>query len=163
MRALKIVAAVMALLVVAALCVVGYYFTNAKVEIVAVDAQAVRAADAVARFAELRREVEEGVFMGTLYSDAAIGDAEDYVFITYTIRLSNRCLVPIDMIEVQAVGKAGDVLKIGDLNVYSLDANAEGDIAATILTSKDTGALRELVVTYYVWGVSFSLRERYGG
>ena len=161
MRILKIVAILMVALVVAAVCVVGYYFTTAKVSVVAVSAQAVLAEDASARFTELRKQVEEGVFQGTLYSDAAIGDAKDYVFVTYTLRLSNQCLVPIDMIEVQAVPKAVDVLKLGDRNVYSLGARSEGDISATILTSKDVGALRELVVTYYVWGVSFSLRERF--
>ncbi|MEA5146468.1 MAG: hypothetical protein VB041_10585 [Candidatus Limiplasma sp.] len=67
------------------------------------------------------------------------------------------------MIEVQVVPNASDVLQIGDLSVRHLEAKSQGDVTATILTAKDSHTIRELIVTYYVWGISFSIRETYGG
>ncbi len=71
--------------------------------------------------------------------------------------------MPIDSIEVQVEPDDRDVLQLADGKVHSLDAKAQGDITATILTAADSHSIRELVVTYYVWGVSFSIRQTFGG
>ena len=66
------------------------------------------------------------------------------------------------MIEVQVVPQATDILQIGDFTVKSLDPKSEGDLSVRILVPKDTHSVRELIVTYYVWGVSFNLKTTYG-
>jgi hypothetical protein len=151
-------------LVVAALGVAGYYFATAKVTIAAYKAEGVPATQQAALFDQLKTQVAQNEFQGTLFAaDTALGSAEQYAFITYTLRLDNQCLVPIDMVEVQVEPDAGDVLQIGDTSVHSLAARSQGDITATILTAVDSNSVRELIVTYYVWGVSFSIRQTYGG
>lgn len=163
MKALKIIAIVMTVLVVAAVGIVGYFFATATVRIAAFKAEGTQAADQSAYFSRLKSEVEAGSFQGTLFSTEPLGDAEDYVFITYTVRLNNQCLVPVDMVEIQVVPENGDVLQIGDLNVHSLEARSQGDLQVTILTARDNHSVRELIVTFYVWGVSFRIQETYGG
>ena len=163
MKALKIIAIAMVVLVVAALGIVGYFYATATVRISAFKAEGVQAAGQAAYFDTLKASAEDGSFIGTLYSGAPTGTADDYVFITYTVRLRNDCLVPLDTIELQVVPADGDVLQIGDTTVHSLAARSEGDLQATILTAKDNHSIRELVVTFYVWGVSFQIRETYGG
>ena len=121
------------------------------------------ATDNATQFDQLRAQVQQGTFEGTLFNTAQMGGAENYAFITYTLTLSNQCLVPVDMVEVQVVPDPADVLQVGDLTVHSLDAKTTGDVKATILTAKDSHAIRELIVTYYVWGVSFTIRTTYGG
>jgi hypothetical protein len=163
LRFLKIAAIFMVALVVLTLGLVGYFYGTANVSIAAYRAEGFQATERPELFESVKSAVANGTFEGTLFQTGALGEAADYAFITYTLRLSNQCLVPIDTIEVQVVPDAKDVLQIGDLAVHSLDAKSQGDITATILTAKDSHSVRELIVTYYVWGVSFSIRETYGG
>ena len=163
LRILKALMILMIVLVVAALGVVGYFFAGAKVSISAYKAEGVPAAQQTELFEQIKTQVEQNEFQGTRFTTAPLGDAEDYAFITYTLRLSNQCLVPIDTVEVQVEPDASDVLQIGDTKVHSLEAQSQGDMTATILTAVDSHSVRELIVTYYVWGVSFSIRQTYGG
>ncbi len=150
-------------LVVLALGMVSYFYATAKVTLSAYKAEGVQATERADKFAQIKEQVEQDAFQGTLFTNAAIGDAADYAFITYTLRLDNACLVPIDSIEVQVEPDSKDVLQLGDGKVHSLDAKTQGDITATILTAADSHSIRELVVTYYVWGVSFSIHQTFGG
>ena len=163
MRILKWLMIFMIALVVLSLLLVGYFYATAYVSIAAFKAEGVSAAAQPDRFSEIKTALDQNAFIGTRFSTAPLGEAADYALITYTLRLSNQCLVPVDMVEVQVVPDPKDIAQIGDLTVHSLDAKSQGDITATILTAKDSNAIRELIVTYYVWGVSFSIRETYGG
>lgn len=163
MRILKTAMYLMITLVVLALGVVGYFFATAKVTITAYDAKGAQATQNQALFDQLKNDVAQNTLRGTLFKTATLGNATDYAFITYTVRLSNQCLVPIDMVEIQVEPDPEDVLQIGDTAVYSLNARSVGDITATILTAKDKDAVREVIVSYYVWGVSFTIRQTIGG
>lgn len=163
MRVLKVIMFIMIGLVVAALGVVGYFFSSARVSIAAYGVNGSEAVQQSALFSQIKQQVEEKSFQGTLFSSSPLGDADHYAFITFTVRVSNQCLVPIDMVEVQVVPEPSDILQIGDTQVHSLEAKSLGDITATILTAKDSHAIREVIVSYYVWGVSFSLRQTCGG
>ena len=163
MRGLKIAAiASVSLLIVMAL-MVGYLFLTAEVRVTSVAVEGVSAADDPAAFEALKTSVVDETFQGTLsQKPLEWGEAGDYVYLNYTLRLRNDCLVPIDMIEVQVVPQATDILQIGDFTVKSLDPKSEGDLSVRILVPKDTHSVRELIVTYYVWGVSFNLKTTYG-
>jgi len=161
LRILKVVMMLMIVLVVAALGVVGYFFATAQVTITAYKAQGTPASQQEAYFNQLKQQVDQNEFQGTLFTTQTIGEAADYAFITYTLRLSNQCLVPLDMVEVQVEPGSEDVLQIGDTSVHSLEAKSMGDISATILTNVNSNSIRKLTVTYYVWGVSFAIHQTY--
>ena len=163
MRILKYAMIFMIALVVLALLIVGYFFLTARVSIAAYKAEGVVATQQQALYDEIATQIQQDAFIGTRFSTAPLTTADQYALITYTLRLNNQCLVPIDLIEVQVVPNASDVLQIGDLSVRHLEAKSQGDVTATILTAKDSHTIRELIVTYYVWGISFSIRETYGG
>lgn len=155
MRFLKYLAILMALLLVAAIGIVIYFYTTSVVEITAVDSTGVSAAERQEQFAAIRASVSDGSFQGVRFTQDNIGEAADYALITYTVRLRNQCLVPIDMVEIQIEPSQGDVLQVGDLTAKSLPAHTEGSTQATLLTSKDSHSIRKLKITYYVWGVAF--------
>jgi hypothetical protein len=163
LRPLKYIAMFLVILLAVTLLFVGYFFLTANVSIAAFKAQGVPTSQVPEQFAELKAAVQDKTFQGTLFGTPTLGEAEDYALITYTLRLSNQCLVPIDMIEVQVVPEPTDILQLGDSAVHSLGPKSQGDITATILVPKDSHTVRELIVTYYVWGVSFSLKEVYSG
>lgn len=163
MRGLKIAAIASVSLLAVMVLLVGYLFLTAEVRVTGVEVVGVSAAQDPAAFEALKNAVEEETFQGTLYQKPLEWkDPSEYVYLTYTLRIRNDCLVPIDMIEVQVVPQTTDILQIGDLSVKSLDAKSEGDLTAQILAPKDTHSVRELIVTYYVWGVSFNLKTTYG-
>lgn len=162
MRGLKIgaIAAVSLLLVMALL--VGYLFLTAEVVVANISSSGVTPDEAT--FEQLKTSVDDGTFIGTLYQKPLEWkNAGDYVLLTYTLRIRNNCLVPIDMIEAQVVPQSTDILQLGDLAVHSLNMKSEGDLSICILAPKDTHPVREIVVTYYVWGVGFDLKATYGG
>ena len=163
MRGLKFAAIASFSFLLVVVMLVGYLFMTAEVEVVNVTAQGISAVNDLAGFEKLKSSVEDGSFYGTLYQKPREWkDASEYIYLTYTLRLRNNCLVPIDMIEVQVVPQADDILQIPDLRVKSLELKSEGDLNVQILAPKDTHPIREMIVTYYLWGVSGNVKTIYG-
>lgn len=150
------------ILLIASLIGVGYLYLTANVTVEAVGVTAVEASTQAALFEDLRLQQEEHRVLGTAYVSTPLGDAANYQFFTYTVRLKNNCFVTADMVEVQVTPMDGDVLQIGDGTAYALPARTTGDISATILTDIRMHAVRELNVTYYMWGVPFTIKTTYG-
>jgi len=162
-RALKFAAIAAFSLLLVMVVLVGYLFLTAEVQIVDISAQGISAANDPAAFEALKESIEQDTFYGTLYQKPLEWkDASEYVYLTYTLRIRNNCLVPIDMLEVQVVPQAGDILQSADLKVKSLDLKSEGDLTVQILAPKDTHPIREMIITYYLWGVSGNVKTVYG-
>lgn len=159
---MKYAAIFMVLVLIASLVGVGYLYLTANVTVQAVGVTAVEASTQPALFEELARQVENRQVLGTAFSSVPLGSVENYQFYTYTVRLRNNSFVTADMVEVQVTPMEGDVLQIGDDTARALPARSTGDITATILTDVNMHSVRELIVTYYMWGVPFSLKTAYG-
>lgn len=159
---MKYAAIISVILLVAALIGVGYLYMTATVTVEAVGVVAVEAANQPDVFEDLRQQQENGTVLGTSYVSTPLGGAEDYQFLTYTVRLKNNCFITADMVEVQVTPMDGDILQIGDATAYALTARTTGDITATILTDINMHSVRELNITYYMWGLPFSIKTTYG-
>ena len=160
---MKAAAILSVILLIACLLGIGVLYMTAGMTVESVNVIAVEAATQPDLFNQLRRQVETSSVLGTPYTTQTWLDApENYQFYTYTIRLRNDCYVTADMIEVQVTPMDGDVLQIGDYSVKQLAARATGDLQATILTTINMHPVRELNVTYYVWGMPFTLKTTYG-
>lgn len=163
MRGLKYIAIACVSILLVMILLVGYLFLTAKVEVINITAQEISAANNPEFFDTLKSSVDQDTFVGTLFQKPLEWKhADEYVFLTYTIRLRNNCLVPIDMVEAQIVPQSTDILQVGELSVRSLDLKSEGDLSVQILAPKDTQPVREIIVTYYLWGVSGNLKTVYG-
>lgn len=163
MRGLKITAIISFTLLLVMVCLVGYLFLSSEVMVTNISAQGIPAGNDPEAFEKLKKTVADGTFQGTLFQKPLEWkDASEYVYIEYTVTLQNNCLIPIDMIEVQIVPQSTDILQTADMDIHSLDLKSEGNLKTRILSPKDAHPVREIIVTYYVWGVSFSLRTTYG-
>lgn len=163
MRGLKMAAIASFSLLLVMVLLVGYLFLTAQVQVVDIQVKGTPAAADAQSFENLKNSVLDGTFQGTLYQKPLEWKAADeYVYLTYTIRLRNNCLVPIDMVEAQVVPQSSDILQMAQLDVRSLDLKSEGDLNVTILAPKDTHSVREMIVTYYLWGVSGSVKALSG-
>lgn len=163
MRGLKIAAIASFSLLLVMILLVGYLFLTAEVQVVDIQAHGTPASSNPEAFADLKASVENGTFLGTLYQKPLEWkEADEYVYLTYTLRIRNNCLVPIDMVEAQVVPQSTDILQIGDFDIHSLDLKSEGDLTVTILAPRETHSVREMIVTYYLWGVSGSVKALSG-
>ena len=156
---MKYFAILTVLILIATLVGVGYMYMTANIYVEASGAIATEAANQPVQFGELRQQLRLGAVTGTPFVQAQeLQDAENYQFLTYTVRLKNDTAVTADMVELQITPMAGDVLQIGSYQDVKLPAGQSVDATATILTDKNMHSIREVVVTYYIWGVPFSLK-----
>ena len=152
---MKRFAIVSVVLLLIALLGVGAMYMTSNVTVIA---QGVTALEAYRNY-DLSAQVRAGAVVGTAFvAPQELSSAEDYVFYTYTFRLENNTTLPAEMIEVQITPMSGDILQIGSDQVLALPAHTIGDVTATILTSKDMHAIREANITYYIWGIPFTIR-----
>ena len=163
MRGLRITAIVSASLALVLALFVGYLFHTAQVRVTAVTAKGVSASTEPTTFENLKQAVEEDTFTGTMFhKPTEWRDMEDYVLMDYTLQVQNDCLVSIDMLQVQVSPLSEDVLQVGDFAVHSLDMKSSGEVTVRILTTKEAHPVRDLILTYYVWGVGLTTRATYG-
>lgn len=156
---MKYIAILSVLVLIVALVGVGYLYTTASIVVDAVSVIATDAPSQEALFNELKTQIRLGAVVGTPYISATeLSGAEDYQFYTFTVRLKNNSTVPADMVELQITPMAGDILQIGSSTDVKLPAGQSVDATATILTTKNMHPIREVVITYYIWGAPFSMK-----
>lgn len=160
---MKVIAILMVIALVVAVCGVGYLYMTANVVVVAVGMTATEATAQQATFDKLKTDLAQDSLVGTQFQyGTALGEAQDYQFYTYTVRLRNQSLLVCDMVELQVTPREGDVLQMGNEQARALGAGTTGDISATVLTSVESIPVRELIITYYVWGIPFTVKTTYG-
>ncbi len=160
---MKAIAILMVIALVVAVCGVGYLYMTANVSVVAVGMTATEATVQQATFDKLKTDLAQNSLIGTSFqNDTELGEAQAYQFYTYTVRLRNFSMLTCDMVELQVTPRGGDVLQMGNEQSKALSAGATGDISATVLTSVESLPVRELIITYYVWGIPFTVKTTYG-
>ena len=159
---MKPLAIILVLLVIAALVGVGYLYFTGNVEVTFSEVIATDPLTQSEYFNTLKSSLEKGTFVGTRYDSAPLGEADGYLFYTWTVHLENKSLLPADTVEIQVTPMTGDVLVIGDTAEHKLPAQDSADLSATILTSRSMHSVREATVTWYVWGLPFSARLTLG-
>ena len=156
---MKYFAIITVLILIATLVGVGYLYMNANVFVEAVGVIATDAVSQYELYEDLRDQLRLGAVAGTPYIAATeLSGPENYQFLTYTIRLRNNTSVPADMVELQVTPMAGDVLQIGSFADVKLPAGRSVDATATILTDVNMHPIREVTITYYIWGVPFTMK-----
>ena len=158
MKALKTIAIIFVAILVVMALLLGYLFLSAEVTIDVIGSQSM-VASTVPSFNALKDSIDEKTFIGTVYNVPTTWlDSSEYAYITYQVSVNNGCLVPIEMIEVQVVPQPTDVVQLGNMQEYSLAPKTSGEVSASVLSHSLRTSARELIVSYYVWGVSFQQR-----
>ena len=158
---MKVAAWIMVVLLLLGVAGVIYLYATSQITVEGLGAQAYEAQSQQAYFDDLKQRMESGTVLGTVFQNTPLGESSQYAFFTYTVRLRNDCMVPADMVEVQIVPTDKDILQLGDTSPKSLSRRSRGDITATILTTRDSDPMREIIITYYIWGKPFSIKTTY--
>ena len=145
-------------------------FSNTRLDMEVEDVQVLDAAQQQAEFDRLSGLLMNNAVRGIVYNADFTGNSGDYVILQYTIRVRNRGLVKAEMLEAQVVPANGDVLCYSQQEAMGQDVNASIEVApgqellfrCYLLTRKDLHAVRELHVSYYIWGNPFIIKLTYG-
>ena len=100
--------------------------------------------------------IDNKQFVGFVYQGQA--GTEKAQFVTYTLRLANRGLLPAEMVEMQLVTETGDIAAYQEPSAVSILPGGEETLSLTLLTASRSSLRRDLVVTYYLWGRLYSIR-----
>ena len=158
---MRAAAIILLILCLAAAGLTGYLYFNTSVIITGITCIATDAAEQAELFAQLKTQAQNGTFTGMPFATAEIGEAGSYQFYTYTVHMTNQTFVKAEVAEVRITPMNGDVLQMTENEARTIPARKEGTVQATILTTKDMHNVRELTVTYYLWGLPFSERLTY--
>ena len=153
---------ILIVLVLAAVVGLGYLYFNAKLDIAFKECIATDGVTQVDFFNNLKSKVNASTFVGTRYSNADLGTADQYQFLTYTIRLKNQSFLKAEVIEIRVTPMQGDILQIGEETAHDLPSGQQMDLSATILTDRAMHSVREATVSYYIWGIPFTTKLTLG-
>ena len=153
---MKAFAVILVVLVLVAVAAVGVLYFSAKIEVRFVSCIATDGITQVEFFDDLKEKVESSAFDGTRFSDVPLLTADQYQFLTYTVRLDNHAFLPAQTIEIRITPMEGDLLQLGDTNCYDLASGKHTELSATILTSRNMHSVREATISYYCWGIPFT-------
>ena len=159
MKPLSILLSVLLLLVTG---FTGYLYVTCSVTVLGAAAASTEARAQSEQFEEILAQYRAGAPMGVVFDTLPEGDAEDlmprYRFITYHVQLRNTCFIPATTVEVEIVPRQGDVLQLPDPVQRGLPSSSEGILDAVLLSSVEGHTIRELRVTWYLWGIPFEKR-----
>ena len=150
---MRIFAWIVVLITVAAVGFLAFCYFGAQMHIVAVYPTLTPASSAPEAFAELRRQLQINAFMGTVYHEVDLSNADAFVFLTLTIRMQNKGLLDQDYIQIHVQNKPTDILQLATDRTPSLAGQSTADFSATLLIpAENADTLRSVRVTYYVLG-----------
>ena len=151
----------MVILVVALAGVMGYALFNTALVVEGKGMQVLSASQRMEDFEALREDIERGTVEGALFDATVPMNAADYNFYVYTLRLKNNCLVPAEMVEVQLSPGGQDVLCYDEKTLVTIAPGESRDVWCVLLTRGTPSAVRELTVTYYLWGNAQTVKYTY--
>ena len=148
-------------LVLAAAGCLGYALFNTNLHVVGKSLEVLPAAQRTAEFDALKTAVQRQSLLGTVLKTGEIGAAEDYSYYIYTLRLENMGLIPAEMVELQIAPIASDALFYCDNNETIIPAGETRDVWCVLLTEGTPHPVRDIYITYYLWGHPQEVRYTY--
>ena len=156
---MKIFAIISVLVLLLTLVGVGSLYMTANIYVEACGVVTVEASAQQTLFDSLATQTRLGAVVGTSFTgQTELGGSENYQFCLYTLRLRNNCRIPAEMVEVQVSPMAGDVMQLGDAPLINVQPGGSAEVTAIILTDASMHPVREVTVTYYMWGIPFTLK-----
>ena len=135
---------------------VGYLYITSRVVVEATGVSIIEATAEETLFEQIRQQVNQGHAIGTAFANEIRGEVSDYVFLTARLTLRNDCYIDAEMVELQIVPQSTDIMQIGAVEMAGLPAHTEDTFEATILSTSHSSAVREVLITYYMWGRPFT-------
>ena len=158
---MKKAAILLFLLLLCASAAVGWGLLHTSLQVIGKGVQVTPAWQRAEEFETLRKAVREQSLLGTTLRSGELGDSGEYEFYIYTLRLRNPGLVRAEMVEMQISPLDCDVLFYGDTEELQIAPFETRDIRCVLLTQGSAHPVRDLHVTYYLWGHPYEVKYTY--
>lgn len=158
---MKKLAITLIVLVLALGGLIGYGLFNTSLSVIGQGFQKTPASQRSADFETLRQNVEKKSLLGTMLKNETLGDASRYSYYIYTLRIKNPGLVPAEMVELQIAPIEQDVLFYTDTVENVIPPGETRDIWCVLLTEGEPYAVRDIYITYYLWGHEHEVKFTY--
>ena len=159
---MKKIAVILIILLLAAVGALGYLYMTSNILVRYDTCIATDAVTQTEYFNQLKTQISEGTFIGTLFEHTDPGDADQYQFLTYTVVLDNRARLDATTAEISVTPLKGDILQVGDPEERLVPAGETTALSVTIMTGKGMHNVREATVTWYIWGLPFTEKVTLG-
>jgi len=114
------------------------------------------AADVPEAFSGICQSAQVGSPDLVMYANNVDYGADQYLFITYTLRLRNANALPAEWLQLDIAPQQGDVLMVKS-SVEDVPAFSETLLTVVLMTDRATGSYaRQATLTYYVYGHEIS-------
>ena len=134
----------------------GYVYWAAALQVLPESGLVESAADRVQVFDNIVSTARVGSSDLIVYSDTS-GSAEQYSFVTYTLRLRNMNALPAEWLQLDLTPQQGDVLLV-KASTEDVPAFSEKLLTVVLLTDRSAASYaRSATLTYYVYGHEFSI------
>ena len=115
------------------------------------------AADRASAFESIRESSEIGSPDLVMFAESIDYGPEQYVFVTYTLRMRNMNIIPAEWLQIDIQPQAGDVLMVKAV-VEDVPAFNEQLISVVLLTDRTAASYaRAATLSYYVYGHEYSV------
>ncbi len=150
---MKIFAKCLTVIAIAALLLAGYVVIMSTAQVTAEGYRVEAAADREDSFNGIVNALRSGSDSIVSYDADEIGSVDQYVFVTYTIRLRNSDLLALEWIDLTVESQPGDVLLVKPA-VQDIPALNQSVLSYTIMAQRAgaPGYERAATLSYYIYG-----------
>lgn len=159
---MKYLAIFLTLLALALGSLTVYELVNTQLQVTGQDRQTQDASEQMDEYNLLKTAVLHKSLEGTTFSDE-VPEANLCRFDTYTVRLKNNGLLPVEMVEIQLSQEDGDILYYGSGSEVTIAPGETKDVWVKLLTGGNDIAARDMYITYYIWGHPQTEKFTYSG
>ncbi len=149
---MKVIAVILTVVTLLAVIFCGYVVYTSNASVTGTEYQVSAAADRLDLLAAVRQADENDDEKLIMYSDISEEDIDQLIFVTYTIHLKNRGILPYEWFDISLAAKTGD-LAVLKYDIDDVPARGEGSISITILTDRSSNDYtRQATVGYFFYG-----------
>lgn len=160
---MRIIAGILLLITILVGAYIGYCYVGIAMEIESVHAVWTPVTEDMDTYEHIKQQLAEGSFSGKRYMEEPFPDAEDMSFLTITVRMRNKGLLPQDWIELHVTPKEGDIAQLPMDRTPTLAARTRSELSTTLLVRTSVDSNRNVRVTYYVLGKQYQATYKMPG
>ena len=132
--------------------VILWQWTHTELFVAARSVRTVPASEMEANYEAVSRAVRNGSLQGIVYHEDALREMDGCSFQFFTLTLENRGFIPAEMTELQLTPFSQDICAYLSREEVIIPPGGRKDVLLTLLTAGASPALRDVTITYYLWG-----------
>ena len=129
-----------------------WQWTHTELAVVARSVRTVPAGEMKSNYDAVSGAVQNGSLQGIVYHGDALREMDACSFQFFTLTLSNRGLLPAEMTELQLTPFAQDICAYLSRQEVIIPPGESKEVLLTLLTADASPSVRDIIVTYYLWG-----------